>query len=308
MRPPVRPPAVAGSFYPQAPRRLAADVQALLEQALPPRGERPVALVVPHAGLSYSGLIAADAWRQVQGHSFDLVVLLGTNHTAGFFPGTSVFLGSGFRTPLGVVPVDERAGADLLAADRDCSADPTPHEREHSIEVQLPFVQTVLPGVPILPVIVCDEDPHLCARLGVALANVLAGRQALVVASSDLSHFPSYETAAAADRAVLTAMARLDPDGLREAIAREEGARQRGLDTCACGLAPVLVALTAARTLGATRGTVLSHASSGDVPPGDRARVVGYGAVLFTAGEPGADLAALDEPAHVLRPPSRSRP
>jgi MEMO1 family protein len=307
MRQPVRPPAVAGSFYPQEPLRLAAAVRALLDQALPPLGARPIALVVPHAGFAFSGLIAADAWRQTQGHRYDLVVLLGTNHTAGFFTGISVFLGSGMRTPLGVVQVDEHAGSILLAADHDCSSDPAPHEREHSIEVQLPFVQTLMPGVPVLPVIVSDEDPHLCARLGVALANVFASRRALIVASSDLSHFPSYEDAAAADRAVLTAMAGLDPDALQAAIAHEEHAGRRGLGTCACGLAPVLAALAAARTLGATRGTVLSHASSGDAPPGDRARVVGYGAVLFTAGEPGPDLAALDEPAHVLHPAPRSR-
>ena len=307
MRRPVRMPAVAGSFYPEEPRRLAAEVQALLEQARPPRGGRPLALIVPHAGFAFSGLIAADGWRQAQGHRYALVVLLGTNHTAGFFTGISVFLGSGFRTPLGVVQVDEQAASALLAADRDCSSDPAPHEREHSIEVQLPFVQTVLPGASILPVIVSDEDPPLCARLGVALANVLADRRALIVASSDLSHFPSYKDAVAADCAVLTAMARLDPDGLRETIAREEGAGRRGLDTCACGLAPVLAAMAAARTLGATRGTVISRASSGDAPPGDHARVVGYGAILFTAGEPGADLSALDEPAHVPRPAPRSR-
>jgi MEMO1 family protein len=307
MRPPVRMPAVAGSFYPAEPRRLAAEVRALLEQALPPRGARPIALVVPHAGYACSGLIAADAWRQAQGHRYDLVVLLGTNHIAGFFSGVSVFLGSGFHTPLGVVQADERAASALLAADRDCSSDPAPHEREHSIEVQLPFLQTVLPGVPVLPVIVGDEDPRLCARLGVALANVLSGREALIVASSDLSHYPSHEDAAAADRAVLAAMAWLDPEGLRATIAREERAGRRGLDTCACGRAPVRAALSAARTLGATRGTVLSHASSGDAPPGDHARVVGYGAVLFTTGEPGADLAALDAPAHVLRPSPRSR-
>jgi len=307
MRQPVRMPAVAGSFYPEDPGRLGSEVQALLAEACPPRGERPIALIVPHAGYVYSGLIAADGWRQAQGHVYDLVVLLGTNHTAGFFTGVSVFLGSGFLTPLGVVQVDESAAAGLLAADRDCSSDPTPHEREHSIEVQLPFVQTVLPGVPILPVVVGDEDPRLCARLGVALANVLAGRRALVAASSDLSHFPSYEDGVASDREVLSAMARLDPEGLLEVITREEGAGRRGLDTCACGLAPVLAALTAARTLGATRGTVISRACSGDAPPCDHTRVVGYGAVLFTAGEPGADLAALDEPAHVPRSTPRSR-
>jgi AmmeMemoRadiSam system protein B len=307
MRQAVRPPAVAGTFYPAEPRRLESAVRDLLTHALPPRGVRPIALIVPHAGYAFSGLIAADGWRQAEGHRYDLTVLLGTNHTAGYFTGVSVFIGSGFRTPLGVVQVDERSASGLLAADRDCSSDPAPHEREHSIEVQLPFVQAVLPGVPILPVIVSDEDPHLCARLGVALANVLADRRALIVASSDLSHFPSYEDAAAADRAVLGAMARLDPDGLCETIGREERAGRRGLDTCACGLAPVLAAMSTARTLGATRGTVVSHASSGDAPPGDRARVVGYGSILFTAGEPGADLAALDEPAHVVRPAPGSR-
>jgi hypothetical protein len=307
MKTAVRPPAVAGSFYPQERKRLAAEIARLLAQALPPRGERPIGLVVPHAGYAFSGLIAADAWRQAQGHEYDLVVLLGTNHTAGFFTGVSVFPGSGFRTPLGVVPVDEAAAAALLGADRDVSPDPVPHEREHSIEVQLPFVQTVLPGVPVLPLIVADEEPRLCARLGVALANVLAGRRPLLVASSDLSHYPSYEDAAAADRAVLAAMAWLDPDGLRAAVAREEGAGRRGLDTCACGLAPVLALTSAALTLGARRGTVISHASSGDAPPGDRARVVGYGAVAFSAGEPGADLAALDAPAHAPRAARRSR-
>jgi MEMO1 family protein len=307
MRLPVRPPAVAGTFYPQDPKRLAAEVKALLEQARPPDGERPIALVVPHAGYVYSGLIAADAWRQAGGQRYDLVVLLGTNHTAGFFTGVSVFLGDGFRTPLGVALVDQEAASLLLAADHECSSDPLPHEREHSIEVQLPFVQAVLPGVPILPVIVSDEDPHVCARLGVALANVVAGRRALIAASCDLAHFPSHEDAVAADRAVLAAMARLDPDDLRETVAREERSGRRGLDTCACGLAPVLAARTAARTLGATRGVVISHATSGDVPPGDRSRVVGYGAVRYTAGEPGADVAELDRPAHVPQPATRSR-
>jgi len=307
MRQAVRPAAVAGTFYPAEPRRLESTVRDLLARAVPPRGTRPVALIVPHAGYAYSGLIAADGWRQVGDHRYDLVALLGTNHTAGYFSGVSVFIGSGFRTPLGVVQVDEQAASALLSVDRDCSSDPAPHEREHSIEVQLPFVQAVLPGVPILPVIVSDEDPRLCARLGVALANVVAGRRALIVATSDLSHYPAYEEGAVADRAVLTAMARLDADDLRATVAREEATGRPGLDTCACGLAPALAAISAARTLGAARGTVLSHASSGDAPPGDRARVVGYGAVLFTAGEPGADLAALGQPAHALRPAPRSR-
>ena len=131
---------------------------------------------------------------------------------------------------------------------------------------------------------------------------MLAGRRALVVASSDLSHYPGYDDAVAADRAVLAAVARMDPDGLRRTLDAEERAGRRGLATCACGAAPLFATLAAARALGATRGAVVSHANSGDVPAGDRERVVGYGAVVFTAGEPGADLAALDAPPHVPRP------
>jgi len=307
MRQAVRPPAVAGHFYPAEARRLEAEVKGHLARAVPPRTERPIALVAPHAGFVFSGQIAADAYRQAVGHRYDLVVLLGTNHTAAFFAGVSVFIGSGFRTPLGVAGVDEAAAAALLAADHDCTSEPHPHEREHSIEVQVPFVQVAFPGVAILPVIVGSEESGLCARLGAALGQVLANRRALIVASSDLSHYPAYEDSAAADRAVLAAIARLDPDGLRETIAAEERAGRRGLETCACGLAPLLAAMTASRALGATRGTVVSHASSGDSPLGDHERVVGYGAVVFSAGPPGADLTALDEPPHAIHLEPRSR-
>ena len=307
MRPAVRSPVVAGSFYPAEPARLEATVRSLLEQALPPLASRPIALVVPHAGYVYSGLIAADGWRQTENQRYDLVVLLGPNHTVADFSGVAVFLGDGFRTPLGTVPADGDTASALLAADRECTSDPRPHEREHSIEVQLPFVQTVLPGVPILPVVVGSEDPGRCERFGAALAGVLAGRRALVVSSSDLSHYPGYDDAVAADRAVLAAIARLDPDGLRRTIRAEESAGREGLATCACGASPLLATLAAARALGATRGTVVAHANSGDAPMGDRERVVGYGAVTITAGPPGAELAALDLPPHVPRHDARGK-
>jgi hypothetical protein len=307
MRQAVRPPAVAGSFYPETARRLESAVRSLLAEAPPPRGPRPIGLVVPHAGYVHSGQVAADGWRQAEGRGYGLVVLLGPNHFASYFGGISVFLGAGFRSPLGVAAVDEAAASALLAADHECGSDPAPHEREHSIEVQVPFVQTLLPGVPILAVIVAEDDPHRCARFGVALANVVADRGALIVASTDLSHHPAYEVARASDRAMLVAIARLDPAGLREAIAGERDAAQPGLTTRVCGESALVAALTAARTLGAARGTVVSHANSGDVPRADRQRVVGYGAVTFTAGEPGADLAALDRPARVARTTSWSR-
>jgi hypothetical protein len=292
----IRPAAVAGQFYPQEPAKLEAAVKAFLADAVPARGERPIALVLPHAGYIYSGQIAADGWRQAAGQAYDLIVILGTNHTTRDFSGVSVYPGAGFRTPLGVAEVDTAAAAALLATGGTIHPDARVHEREHSIEVQVPFAQVVLPGVRILPVVVGTEDPRDLARVVQALARVLAGRHALIVASSDLSHYPDYEGSLAADRAVLAAMARFDPAALQQVAAAQLRAGHRGLETCACGEGAVMVAMETARALGARRGIVLSRANSGDVPVGDPARVVGYGAVMFVPGRGGVDTTALALP------------
>jgi len=291
-----RPPAVAGQFYPAEPAKLAAAVRAFLAGAVPARGARPVALVLPHAGYLYSGQIAADGWRQARGQSYDLVVLLGTHHTVADFGGASVYRGTGFRTPLGVAAVDTAAARALAGAGRVFDSDPRPHEREHSIEVQVPFAQVVLPGVPILPVIVGTEDPLALARVAQGLARVLAGRHPLIVASSDLSHYPDYAGSLAADRAVLGAIARGDVGEFRAAEAAALRAGHPGLETCACGEGAIMVAMQLAQTLGAERGIVLSRANSGDGPLGDPARVVGYGAVMFCSGRGADDASALDPP------------
>ncbi len=292
----VRPAAVAGQFYPKEPAKLEAAVKAFLADAVPARNERPVALVLPHAGYVYSGQIAADGWRQAAGRAYDLVVILGTNHTTPGFSGASVYPGAGFRTPLGVAEVDTAAAAALLATGGPFNSDARVHEREHSIEVQVPFAQVVLPDARILPVVVGTEDPPALARIAQALARVLAGRRVLIVASSDLSHYPDSEGSLAADRAVLAAIARLDPAALQQVAAAQLRAGHRGLETCACGEGAVMVAMEAARALGARRGIVLSRANSGDVPVGDPAHVVGYGAVMFTSGRGDADTAALGPP------------
>ena len=250
-------------------------------------------------GMIGAGAWAANqlaAWRQVQGHAYDLVVLLGTNHTTPNFTGLAVWNGSGFRTPLGVATIDAAAASALLAAEPACKGDGRVHEREHSIEVQVPFAQVVLPGVAILPIVVSCDDAA-CATLGQSLARSLGQRRVLYVASSDLSHYPQYDDAVAADAAVLRAIATLDDAALRRAIAAEQAAGRRGLATCACGEAPVRVAMAAARAGGARRGIVLSAANSGDAAVGDPARVVGYGAVMFTTGPPGSDVAALEHAA-----------
>ena len=177
----IRPPAVAGRFYPSEPGKLAAAVQRFLTDAMPPVTKRPIAIVSPHAGYIYSGQIIADAFAQARGHAYHLVVLLGVNHTTPGFDGVSVFSGGGFRTPLGIAEIDTEAARRLVNRFSGAVFDNSVHRDEHSIEVLVPFVQVVFPGIPILPIIVSLKDDAACARFGEALAQNLADRKALIV-------------------------------------------------------------------------------------------------------------------------------
>ncbi len=291
----IRDAAVAGQFYPGDPTQLAAAVDGYLKDALRPDTVPPIAMVVPHAGYVYSGQVAADAWRQAATASYDTVVLLGTNHTTGDLRRVALYPGTGLRTPLGVVPIDQALQAALLK-EPDTAADATPHLKEHSIEVHLPFVQRLFPKAAIIAAIVPPVE-GVPARFGRALAKLLAGRRALVVASSDLSHYPSARDAGVVDRRTLEAMATLDVDRFRAAADGQLTRGVNGLVTCACGEAPVVAAMVAAAALGATRARLVSYANSGDVPVGDSDRVVGYGAMVFSTGPRGADTSTLDRPA-----------
>jgi len=278
---PIREPAVAGKFYPEEPDRLAQAVQAYLSDALPPAGPPPRVIVAPHAGYVFSAQICADAFNQAAGQDLDLVVLLGVNHTTPGFQGASVYAGGGFRTPLGVAPIDADLAKDLMAADPRITFAPEVHRREHSIEVMVPFVQVLFPHARILPIVVGSDDPDLTGMLGKALAERVRERKFLIVASSDLSHYPAYDDAIQSDRATLDAMAGGDPERFLKAVADREAGRTPKLDTCACGRATVTTAMAAARHLGALFGRIVSYANSGDTVFGDRNQVVGYGAVAY---------------------------
>ncbi len=292
-----REPAAAGQFYPGSASTLKAAVQALLGDALPPRGERPIAVVVPHAGYVFSGQIAADAFKQAAAYRYDTVVIVGTNHTDGGFRKVGICPGRAFKTPLGAVPIDDQFIAALQKEDPDCVVDANVHKAEHSVEVQVPFVQQALPNARIVPLVVGRPDPSMCARLGRALAAVAKDRSVLLVASSDLSHYPPASDANEVDRRTLETIARLDADAVYRNEIGEPVRPVAELVTHACGTGAIMAVITAARALGATRGTVLSYANSGDTIAGDQQRAVGYGSVMFTAGEPGTDVTALKIPA-----------
>jgi AmmeMemoRadiSam system protein B/AmmeMemoRadiSam system protein A len=277
-----RPPAVAGQFYPADPAKLKLAIEQFLKDSTPCIQEKPVAILVPHAGYIYAGQICADAYRQVMGRSYDTIVILGVNHTTGNFRGISVGDYGAFRTPLGSVPVDEEITSALLKECRDCVRSREVHINEHSIEVQVPFVQVLFPKARIVPAIIHPPDFNMCTRFGQALAKVLQNRNALIVISSDLSHYPSYENANIADRLTLETIASLD---LSRFSSLMKNLDLPNLETRACGEASILAGITAAKILGAKRAVIVGYSNSGDVPIGDRSRTVGYGAVVFVPGE-----------------------
>ncbi|MDP8208866.1 MAG: AmmeMemoRadiSam system protein B [Candidatus Electryonea clarkiae] len=281
----VRPPAVAGSFYPSDAAKLEAAIHGYVKDAVRSEVDKPVALIVPHAGYIYSGQIAADAYSQAVDHEYDVVVILGTNHTTAGFSGVSVYKGSGYRTPLGIAEIDIDLAKQLINKDQRFSFNPKVHQREHSVEVQVPFIQVLFPGLKIVPVVMGAPDLQLCRDFGKALAEVIGNRNALVVASSDLSHYPGYEDAKKVDHKTLDAIKTFNPEEVKQAIEEQEKSGVANLSTCACGAGPIMTALTTAKHLGATTASVVSYANSGDVLTGDKSRVVGYGAVVLHKGK-----------------------
>ncbi|MCS7252115.1 MAG: AmmeMemoRadiSam system protein B [Thermoflexus sp.] len=280
----VREPAVAGAFYPADPEALREMVDRLLEEA-PRYDPEPAALIVPHAGYIYSGHVAAWGFKQLTGRSYDAVVVLGTNHVEPFFHEISVWPRGAWRTPLGEARIDEELADVLLSVGPPLRAVPEVHLEEHSIEVEIPFLQRLFPDLRFVPVMIGEPSLENIEALAAALARVLAGRRAVVIASSDLSHYPRDEHARQVDLSAIGAILSLDPELVRHTIAEWMARRIPGLATLMCGEGPVLTAMAYAKRIGATHASLLKYANSSDVPYGRKDHVVGYAAIRF-AREP----------------------
>ena len=264
----IRRAAVAGSWYPGTATVLASVVDEYVAAADDgPRAlGRLVALVAPHAGLMYSGPVAAYAYRQLRRHPIDVAVLVGPSHFVGF-EGVAMSGSGGFETPFGVAEIDEALASAIAAATPLVHERPAAHAREHSLEMQLPFLMRLAPEAKIVPLVMGWQNASTASGLGDALAKVLGDRRALLIASTDLSHYQDAATAARLDAVVIAHVSKLDADGL-----------QRTLDAKpehACGGGPTVAVMRAARELGARDGVVLKYADSGDVS-GDKTAVVGY--------------------------------
>jgi AmmeMemoRadiSam system protein B len=269
--------AVAGSWYPGTASALRAEVDAYLEAAAaaPPPG-RLIALVSPHAGLRYSGPVAARGYGLLRGLEGEItVVLVGPSHRAAF-GGVAVHARGAWETPLGCAPIDEVVSRALLEAGPVVFDDPGLHRDEHSLEMQMPFLQRLLPGLRIVPLMMGTQARREVEALAKALAEALEGRRVLLVASSDLSHYQPAVVANRVDAAVVDAVSRFDEEALME--------RLESRDNVACGGGPVVAVMKAARALGADRATVLKYGDSGDVGEHDKSHVVGYLSAALTAG------------------------
>ena len=280
----VRPAAVAGTWYPGQRSVLEREVDRYLDGATDPPAGEILAIIAPHAGLMYSGPVAAHAYRALRGRSFDVAVLVGPSHHFGF-DGVAVVDRGAFETPLGLVQVDERAAAALAAASGLVHVRPDAHASEHSLEMQLPFLKRVQPDLPIVPALMGYQTHETVVAFAEALASSLAGRRALLVASTDLSHYLDAARATRHDGRVTELVEAFDPDGLLDEFERyPEHDRGR---LVACGGGPAISVLFAARALGATGARALRYATSGDVS-GDYSAVVGYLAAAVGRFDPPA--------------------
>lgn len=266
----IREPQVAGGFYTSDPAVLQLQISSFLEKVPKKDVKGLLVLIVPHAGYVYSGQVAAYSYKQLVGEEYDTVVVIGPSHYKGF-DGISVFNGDYYKTPLGKVEVDRELANLLIDASEKINYFPEAEEREHSVEVQVPFLQSVLEDFKIVPILMGAQTPENAEILAGALSKY-ADEKTLIVASSDLSHYHNYDKAVFMDALALSYVENLDGVGLYQAIA---GGRCE-----MCGYGPVMVAMLVAEKLGKTEIQILNYANSGDVT-GDKSRVVGYSAAVM---------------------------
>jgi len=277
----LRKPAVAGQFYPADPKELSNQVDQCYLHPLGPGRSPPaprtkadlVAVVCPHAGYEYSGPVAAHSYLHVSSLSDPgLIVVVAPNHY-GIGSGVSTFSEGEWETPLGRMRVDKEASKELVTLAEIVTVDPGAHRLEHSLEVQLPFLQRIYgDSVPFLPISLVFQDMDTAKSLSVALSKLLKGRRAVLVASSDFTHYEPAQAARRKDTALIQQILKTDLEGFYSTL--------DSLGVTACGFGAIATVMETAKSLGLSKPELLKYATSGDTT-GDNVQVVGYGALRF---------------------------
>jgi len=265
----IRRAAVAGSFYAGTRERLCAQIDALKPERAEPH--EAIAAIVPHAGYVYSGRVAAAVYAQITPP--DTWVILGPNHT-GSGAKASIMTSGTWETPLGAMAIDAELAQGILAGSSQLQDDSLAHAREHSIEVQLPFLQYAGGVSSFVPIALFAFDYAVCRDVGLAVAGAIhaTGRRAVLAASTDMSHYVSRSVAATKDRKAIDAMLALDPEALHRVV------RQEGISMC--GFHAATAVLVAAKALGATSAELVAYTDSGEVT-GDMTEVVAYAGMVI---------------------------
>ncbi len=267
-----RNPVVSGAFYPGSSRELQAVVENYLVPAMSP--EPAIGMVAPHAGFAYSGHTAGAVYSQVR--IPPVAVIIAPNHSGKgrAFGGAAVISEGVFLTPLGEVLLESSLAEDFKSRSTLFVEDREAHEDEHSLEVQLPFIQVIRPDVRIVPLVVSYDDFHTASTIGTAIGEAIRDfdEDVLVIASSDMTHYQPRNVASKLDRFALDRIESLDPEGLLK-VTREEGITM-------CGRAPVATMLVTAMVLGASTANLVDYSDSGDVS-GDTSYVVGYAGIVI---------------------------
>ena len=262
----------AGTWYPGTDKELNAKLEDYLSNARSKVHGEILALISPHAGYMYSGPVAAFAYKTVEDKDFDDVIVIGPSHYHGFL-GASVDTMAGRITPLGKVEFDLSLARKIIKYNKKITNDPRAHIEEHSVELQIPFLQKVLKEFKVIEIVMGSHDYDVCEILSDAIVAATEGKKILVVASSELSHFHTQEEAEALDNILIESVSKFDPELLYKRLAQ---------DSCeACGGAPIITAMLVARKKGATTAKQLMYATSGTITGEYSRGVVGYLAAAF---------------------------
>lgn len=289
----------AGSWYPGDEAQLTKMLDGFFANARAKVHGNVYALISPHAGYVYSGQVAAFAYKTVEGKVYDAVIVIGPSHYHGFY-GASVDTLAGRKTPLGTVNYDLDLARQLISTHKNISYEPAAHRDEHSVEIQIPFLQYVLKDPKIVEIVLGSQDYAMCEMLSNAILDATEGKNVLIVASSDLSHFHEQSEANKLDNVVIESVAQFDPQLLHKRLSQ---------DSCeACGGGPMVTAMLIAKQRGAQKAEPLMYATSGDVT-GDYSQVVGYLAAAFYTTEQtkvGVDLGFTEEEKSKLKDIARA--
>ncbi|HMA63038.1 MAG TPA: AmmeMemoRadiSam system protein B [bacterium] len=278
-----REPVAAGRFYPGSKSNLQKTCQDYFQRAGNPKMKgKPIGIIAPHAGYVYSGRIAAISFNEIRDYDYSTVVIIAPSHTHSF-SFASIYDGQFYKTPLGKVEIDQDKAREIASKSDRIKLSKNGHQSnsfgrgEHAVEVEIPFLQTIKPDQKIIPIVIGTLDYNVIKDLGNILGDLLKSDNILIVASSDLSHYHSYQEAEKIDQKLITALEKFDPNHFYEGI------RDRKYE--ACGAAPIATMLLATKKAGSEKIEVLEYANSGDIQGGDKSRVVGYLSAAVTIGE-----------------------